>query len=123
KRLLVETWAAHRDYPEEDFFGIGPDSAREDQTSYAIQSDRIGGRVGVRPAPIVLAGGELEYLNPRLGRGKNTSVPSIDQLFDSNTAPGLGESVNYVRSTAFVEVDYREPLNARKGGWYRVDLS
>ena len=24
---------------------------------------------------------------------------------------------------AFVEVDYREPTNARKGGWYRVDFS
>ena len=24
---------------------------------------------------------------------------------------------------AFVEVDYRQPKNARKGGWYRVDFS
>src|SRR6185503_526301 len=61
KRVLVETWAAHRDYPEEQFFGIGPDSARDSQTSYAIQSDLFGGRIGVRPHPIVLVGGGLEY--------------------------------------------------------------
>jgi hypothetical protein len=123
KRMLVETWAAHREYPQEDFFGLGPDSSRDAQTSYAIRSDIFGGRVGFRPAPIVLAGGGLEYLNPRLGPGEDNRVPSIDELFDPSTAPGLGESVDYVRSTAFFEVDYRQPKNPRKGGWYRVDFS
>jgi hypothetical protein len=122
-RLLLETWAAHRDYPKEDFFGLGPDSARDNQTSYAIRSDLVGARAGVRPHPIVMVGGALEYLNPRLGEGEDNKVPSIEQVFDPSTAPGLGESVNYLRSMAFVDVDYREPKNARKGGWYRVDLS
>jgi hypothetical protein len=123
KRLMVETWAAHRDYPEEDFFGIGPDSARENRTNYAIRSDLFGARAGVRPFPILLAGGGLEYLNPRLGQGKDTSVPSIETIFGPITAPGLGESVDYLRSMAFLEVDYREPKNARTGGWYRVNFS
>jgi hypothetical protein len=123
KRLLVETWAAHRAYPQEDFFGIGPDSARADQTSYAIRTDLFGARIGVRPVPIVLAGGGLEYLKPRLDRGTDRRVPSIEQRFDPATAPGLGESVDYLRSTAFLEIDYREPKNARRGGWYRVDFS
>jgi hypothetical protein len=123
KRLLIETWAAHRDYPQEQFFGIGPASARDRQTSYAIRSDLFGGRLGVRPHPFVLVGGALEYLNPRLGRGKDGRVPSIEDRFDASSAPGLGESVDYVRSMGFLEIDYREPKNARRGGWYRVDLS
>jgi hypothetical protein len=123
RRLLVEAWAAHRDYPSEDFFGIGPDSARANQTSYAIRSDLFGGRAGVRPVGIVLAGGGLEYLNPRLGPGEDSRVPSIEQVFDPASAPGLGESVDYLHTMAFVEVDYRQPTNARKGGWYRFDLS
>jgi hemolysin activation/secretion protein len=28
-----------------------------------------------------------------------------------------------LRSDAFIEVDYREPRNARQGGWYRLDYS
>jgi hypothetical protein len=122
-RLLVETWAAHRDYPEEDFFGLGPDSNRDDQTSYAIRSDLFGARAGVRPFPLLLAGGGLEYLNPRLGEGQDSRVPSIEDVFDPTTAPGLGESVDYLRTMAFVEVDYREPKNPKKGGWYRVNFS
>ncbi|HEV8345643.1 MAG TPA: BamA/TamA family outer membrane protein [Vicinamibacterales bacterium] len=123
KRLMVETWAAHRDYPQEDFFGLGPDSARANQTSYAIRSDLFGARAGVRPLPLVMAGGGLEYLNPRLGEGKDSRVPSIGTLFTPSTAPGLGESVDYLRSMAFFEVDYRQPKNPRRGGWYRVDFS
>jgi surface antigen Omp85-like protein len=123
RRLHVETWAAHRDYPQEHFFGIGPDSARANVTSYAIRSNLFGARAGVRPIGIVLAGAGLEYLTPQLGRGESTEVPSIEERFDPIAAPGLGESVDYLRTMAFVEVDYREPKNARKGGWYRLDLS
>lgn len=123
KHLLVETWAAHRDYPQEDFFGLGPDSARADQTTYAIRSDLVGARAVVRPFPALLVGAGLEYSNPRLGQGKDSRVPSIEERFDPSTAPGLGVSVDYLRSMVFLEVDYREPRNARKGGWYRVDVS
>jgi hypothetical protein len=121
--LHVETWVAHRDYPEEDFFGLGPGSNRDDQTSYAINSDRVGARLGVRPFPIVLGGMGVEYLNPRLGPGEDTRVPSIEEVFDPTTAPGLGESIDYLRASAFLEIDYREPKNARQGGWYRVEFS
>ena len=122
-RLMLETWGAHRDYPSEHFFGIGPNSLRLNDTSYAIRSDLAGARLGVRLHPMVMAGGGLEYLNPRLGEGEDERVPSIEQRFGPVTAPGLGQSVDYLRSTGFFEVDYREPKNARKGGWYRVDFS
>ena len=123
KRLHLEAWAAHRDYPQEDFYGIGPDSARPNGVSYAIQSNLFGSRVGVRPVSIALVGTGVEYLNPTLGRGSDGRVPSIEARFSSSTAPGIFESVDYVRTMAFVEVDYREPKNARRGGWYRVDFS
>jgi hypothetical protein len=122
-RLYVESWVGHRDYPQEDYFGLGPDSNRSDQTSYAITSDRVGARAGVRPLSKALVGGGIEYLNPRLGPGQDSRVPSIEEVFDPATAPGLGAAVDYLRSIAFLEIDYREPKNARRGGWYRVDFS
>jgi hypothetical protein len=42
KRLFAETWLAHRDYPQEDFYGIGPDSARQNAINYGIRSDLAG---------------------------------------------------------------------------------
>ena len=123
RRLHLETWGSHRDYPEENYFGLGPASNRDDQSDYAIRTNHFGGRLGVRPAAPVLVGGALEFLQPRVEPGQNDRVPNIDDTFDPATVPGLTTRADFLRSSAFVEVDYREPRNARRGGWYRLDVS
>ena len=37
--LYLEAWGSRRDYPEENFFGLGPDSNRDDRSDYAIRTD------------------------------------------------------------------------------------
>ena len=39
--LHLETWVGRRDYPQEDFYGLGPDSNRGDQSDYAIRTNRF----------------------------------------------------------------------------------
>jgi len=119
-RLYFATWAGHRDYPQENFFGLGPDSDRDARSDYAIKTNHFGGRAGVRPVSRVLLGGGLEYLQPRLGAGINDRYPDVTETFSPAEAPGVDERADFLRSEAFVEVDYREPRNARQGGWYRV---
>lgn len=121
--LHLEGWASRRDYPQENFFGIGPDSVRADRADYAIRTNHFGGRAGVRPVKPVLLGGGLEYLHPVVGRGRNDNYPDITEQFPPDDLPGLEPQANFLRTTAFAEVDYRQPLNARKGGWYRFDFS
>jgi hypothetical protein len=121
--LHLETWASRRDYPQENYFGLGPDSDRADRSDYGIQTNHVGGRAGVRPAGIVLLGGGLEYLQPRPGSGRNSRLPDVPAVFDPADIPGFQASSDFLRSSAFVEVDYRVPRNAREGGWYRVDFS
>jgi outer membrane protein assembly factor BamA len=121
--LYLETWASHRDYPEEYFFGLGPDSARDDQSDYAIRTNHFGGRAGVRPVEHLLVGGGLEYLTPRLGEGQSSKYPTVTEEFPPSELPGLFPRADFLRSDAFVVVDYREPRNPRKGGWYRIDFS
>jgi outer membrane protein assembly factor BamA len=65
----------------------------------------------------------VEHLQPTVGVGSDSSVPSIEALFNDATAPGLSSQPDYLRSSAFVEIDYRQPLNARRGGWYRFEFS
>ena len=77
--LYLETWASHRDYPQENFFGLGPDSDRDDRSDYAIRTNHFGGRAGVRPLSHLLVGGGIEYLEPRLGSGKNDQFPDVDR--------------------------------------------
>jgi outer membrane protein assembly factor BamA len=121
--LYLETWASHRDYPEEYFFGLGPDSARDDQSDYAIRTNHFGGRAGVRPFEHLLVGGGLEYLTPRLGEGQSNKYPTVTEEFPPSELPGIAPRADFLRSDAFIVVDYREPRYPRKGGWYRVDFS
>lgn len=123
RRLHLETWASRRDYPQENFFGLGHDSDRADRSSYAIRTNHAGGRVGVRPLRPLLLGGGLELLQPRIGRGRSTRVPDLLERFEPGEVPGIASSADFLRSSAFAEVDYREPKNARQGGWYRLDFS
>ncbi len=122
-RLMAEVVASLREYPQEDYFGLGPDARREDRTSFRLRTARVSGVGGVRLAPALAAGGSLGFISPHTGPGKNSSVPTIGDRFDETEAPGLGVNTEFVRSSAFIEVDYREPLNARRGGWYRLEVS
>jgi hypothetical protein len=121
--LHLETWASRRDYPQENFFGLGPDSDRADRSDYGIRTNHAGGRAGVKPVDALLVGGGLEYLRPRLERGNSSLLPDLPDIFDPSQVPGFETRANFLRSDAFIEVDYREPRNARKGGWYRLDYS
>ena len=122
-RLFAEGWASRREYPQEDFFGIGPESRRGDQTSFALNSTLFGTRGGLRIFRPIRVGGSAEYIQPSVGPGKDTRVPSTDALFNDTTAPGLARQPTFLTTSGFVEVDYRQPLNARRGGWYRLEFS
>ena len=121
--LTLGTYARHQNYPQEDFFGVGPDSRRDDHTAFKIVNTMAGSRVGVRPDPKLTIVGGLEYFRHDLAPGKNKSVPSIEALFTDETAAGLGIARNFLRPYLSLEYDYRKPRNARKGGWYRFGAS
>lgn len=123
RRLLIEGWASHRDYPQEDFFGLGPDSLRPAQADFSLRTNAVGGRAGFRPMRPVLVGGGAEFLAPRTGEGTDDRFPAVSLLFSPLDAPGLGAKADFIRISGFVELDYREPRNARQGGHYRLDLS
>jgi hypothetical protein len=122
-RLTFGSYARRNNYPQEDYFGIGPDSRRIDHTSFRFTNTLVGARVGVKPAPIATFGGGLEYQRPVVGTGRNKRLPTIGERFDDTSAPGLFDPHNFVRTSAFLAIDYRQPKNARKGGWYRLEAS
>jgi hypothetical protein len=122
-RLEAEAYARRHEYTQEDYFGLGPSSPRSAQADYAIRMNTFGARAAARLGPIVRVGGGLEYVQPRVGNGTDDSLFSIGDRFDEQSAPGLSAQPDYLRPLAFVDVDWRRPLNARNGGWYRAEFS
>lgn len=109
--------------PSEEYFGLGPASARPDRSSFAWDGTVVGVEVAAELAPALRVGALVDYDRASIGRGSSDDIPSVDDLFPEDALPGFGEDLSFTRTDVFVEVDYRQPLNARKGGLYRVDLS
>jgi hypothetical protein len=122
-RLMLDAWGRRHEYPQEDYFGLGPDSARSAQTDFAMRQTAAGARLRMRLAPVVFAGGGAEYIHPSVGNGTDKALPSIGDVFDESSAPGLSTQPDFVRTLAFVDIDWRQPRYPRRGGWYHVELS
>jgi hypothetical protein len=120
-RIEVGTNFRWRDFPQEDFFGIGPDSTLETQTNYAFGSTDINGLVALKPLRWLRVGTTIGRLSPTIEPGTDARMPSTEQLFTEADAPGLLEQPTFLYKNLFVEVDYRDqPGNARSGGLWRA---
>lgn len=122
-RLEFWTDARYEHFPQEDFYGMGLASARENETSYGFDSTDIMLRGVVKPVEWIRLGTTVGYLRPDIGSGSDKRVPSIEQLFTDDDAPGLAGDTKYLHTTFFAEVDRRDiPGNPTRGGVYRTSF-
>ena len=68
---MAEGYVRKYDYPQEDFFGLGPDSLRSNRVSFGVDGEYVGGQLLVQPVRPLTFGGGVEYLWPTVGRGSN----------------------------------------------------
>src|SRR5262245_45015487 len=76
----IEVYGQRYDFPQEDFFGLGPDSQRDDHSTYDIANSRTGVTAGLSPIPWLRVSGTVERMTPRIGQGQDS--PSVEALFD-----------------------------------------
>jgi hypothetical protein len=120
-----ELWTNYRyeDFPQEDFFGRGPDSSEDARVSYDFDSVDFHALALVKPLPWLQLGTNIGYMSPDIGSGTDPDYPAIDELFSDFDAPGLLEQPDYLHTTIFADVDYLdEKGRPRSGGFYRVAL-
>lgn len=119
----VELWTNFRyqDFPQEDFFGLGGASSLEARSNYALETTDVTARGLFHARPWMRVGAELGYFSPRIGRGTDREFPSTELLFTDAEAPGLAAQPDFLHTTLFAEVDYRDERgNPRSGGYYRA---
>jgi outer membrane protein assembly factor BamA len=113
-----------RNFPQEDFFGIGSDSKNEDRTDFRLEDTEYSLSLSARPLRYLAVGTRLGVLNTNTASGTDRRFPSIEEVFDATTAPGLDRQPDYHQIGAFAQYDNRdEPLNPRSGGFYRVEAA
>lgn len=120
-RAFAEVHGRYRNLPQEDFFGLGPDSKRPNRVSFLLRDTQVGGSGGVRVTPWLAAGAGLDYLAPSVGRGRDPRFRSVEDRFTDREAPGLARQPDFLSVRTFVDLNYREPVgNPRSGGRYQV---
>ena len=123
RKMFVEVGGRQRDFPQEDFYGLGPDSVRSARTSYALREGAVDALVGVKPVDRITIAGGVEHLSPRVDRGRDPRIPSTDALFTPSTVPGLTTQPDFVRTGALLRVDTIDaPFGTGLGGRYTVSV-
>lgn len=122
----AELWTDYRyeNYPQEDFYGVGPDTTPDMRANYTLRGSDFVVRGQVKPIPWLRLGASLGYLAPRIERGHDQEFPSLEQVFTDATVPGLAEQPDFVHGELSADVDYRdEPGNPTGGGFYHAAFS
>lgn len=120
ERLFFELNASYRNFPEEDFWGLGPRSTNGQRTNFRYEDAGYGATVGFRPLRQLRVGLSGGLLRVNTGPGKDKSFPSIEQLFVAGEVPALDGQPDYYRVGGFMQLDHRDrPSNPKSGGLYQ----
>ncbi len=85
--LTAYASARYSDFTSQRFFGIGPDSSSQEETSYRLESRRVGAGVSYRPLAFLEVGTEVALLGVSPGPGSRE--PSLESILDPGEVPGL----------------------------------
>jgi outer membrane protein assembly factor BamA len=118
-----EIWTNYRyeDFPQEDFFGMGLDSSLDTRTSYDFENNEVSLHGILKPLPWLETGAVLGYNGPDVETGSDSNYPSIEAIFADAQAPGLDAQPNFLHTTFFANIDFRDERGLpRSGGFYHA---
>jgi outer membrane protein assembly factor BamA len=120
EHLFVELKTRYRNYPQEDFWGLGPNSKKSDRTDFRLEDFGYSGAFGVRPWKWLRIGMSGGLVDMNTGPGTDDELPSIEERFTPAETPALDHQPDYSHFGPFVEVDYQDnPGDPRTGGYYQ----
>ena len=121
ERVEVGVEASHRRHPQEDFYGLGSASLKEDRTSFLYKAPEVQGRVTYTPVSWFNTGVRVGWTDVTIASGTDPRFPKTEERFDATTAPGLFDDPAFRYTDLFAAVDTRDqPGNARAGGYYGI---
>jgi hypothetical protein len=115
--------ARYRDYPREDFYGVGAGSSRERHADYRLQDGLYEGvaRFGTSHVSVMARVG---LLRTTVLRGGDSDLPDVEVAFPESATPGLRRSPDFFHYSGGVWFEFRdEPRNPHKGVSLGVSFS
>jgi outer membrane protein assembly factor BamA len=120
-RVFLDLSARYRNYPQINYYGPGPGSARAGRTNFRLEDASYQLTAGARPTRHLRIGVTGGYLQVNVGPGTDRRFASTERVYSPSQAPGINVQSNFLRGGPFVQFDYRDqPANPHRGGNYLV---
>ena len=107
--------ARRRDYPREDFYGVGPTSVLAGRTDYRLKDDLFEGVIQTRLSRVSLMA-RAGLMRPSIHPGKDSAFPNTESSNTEETAPGLSSTSDFTHLAAALWLELRDqPSNPHRG--------
>ncbi len=118
---FVTATVTRRHEAAQRFYGMGPDTAYADKSSFGLSATQADVVAGVRITSWLTGIAGVGVLQPDIARASEASrvPPTVDRF---TGAPGVDVQPTYTTAQAGVIVDTRDAGNARHGGLYQVHV-
>ncbi|MBI4751503.1 MAG: BamA/TamA family outer membrane protein [Acidobacteria bacterium] len=114
----VSLTGTYRLRPEEDFWGIGPNSLKSERSTYNLEERQVGVTVSATVLKNLRAGVGLSYSSNSVFDGKDPRFATTQEVFGQRGLPGLAEGAALLGTSAFLEYEGRdEPSHPRTGAY------
>jgi outer membrane protein assembly factor BamA len=114
--LSLELYNRYRNFPEEEHFGLGPDSFLEDGGVYRLEDYTATAKLMFDSIRWVEVTGRTGYLRSRTASGIEGDDPSVEFVLPATDLPGFKESIEYWLSEVTATMDSRDSRwNPRSG--------
>jgi hypothetical protein len=119
----VSVYARRMDLREQDFYGIGASTALAGLAEYSQRQTSAGLSATYPLTKWMVAGGTVQFLQPRIGRPADDAAVPIDARYTEQTAPGFFHQPNYANYEFHLQLRSPEQPPFRQGltagyAWY-----
>ena len=106
----------YRNYTRIDFYGIGSHSCQGDHSNYLGEQTEFSYTIGKKWNNFLDTHLRAGYISSWVDSGRNDDLPSIEDVFDEESAPGLTEQPRYVYIRPGLRMDTRDHPGYTRAG-------
>jgi len=120
-KVFIEMYTAHRNFPQINYYGPGPNSARTGRTNFRYEDTTFDGAVALIPVRHMRVGVTGGYVRANVGPGTSNRFASTEDVFSPAQTPGIDRQSNFMRYGPTIGYDYRDrPDDPHRGGNYQA---